>query len=151
MTAPANPGRVMVAKPGLDGHDRGAHVVARMLRDAGYEVIYTGLRQRPAAIAAAATQEDVDMLGLSVLSGAHMGLCRAVLDELARLGNADLPVVLGGVIPDDDRPRLHELGIACILGPESPREAVLNAVRDAVALRRAATNGSDALQGHPAS
>ena len=106
------PIRVLVAKPGLDGHDRGAKVVARALRDAGMEVIYSGLRQTPQQIAAAAVQEDVDVVGLSILSGAHNLLVPEVLDRLRAEGVAEVPVVVGGIIPDDDAAKLRELGVA---------------------------------------
>src|SRR5512147_1189916 len=99
----ARPVRVLVAKAGLDGHDRGAKVIARALRDAGFEVIYTGLHQTPEMIADAAVQEDVDAVGLSILSGAHMTLFPAVLDELRARGGGDIPVFGGGIVPDDDR------------------------------------------------
>ena len=108
------PIRVLIAKPGLDGHDRGAKVVARVLRDAGYEVIYTGIRQRPAEIAAAAIQEDVDVIGLSVLSGAHLGLTRKVLAALVEQGVSDIPVVVGGTIPTRDHDRLTQMGVAAV-------------------------------------
>src|SRR5680860_1762727 len=108
------PIRVLIAKPGLDGHDRGAKVVARVLRDAGYEVIYTGIRQRPVEIAAAAVQEDVDVIGLSVLSGAHIGLTRKVVQALADENASDILVVVGGTIPTGDRDRLTEMGAAAV-------------------------------------
>ena len=104
--------RVIVAKPGLDGHDRGAKVVARALRDAGMEVIYTGLRQTPEMIAEAALQEDVHAVGLSILSGAHMALVPKVLEMLADNGQENVKVFLGGIIPDDDVPKLKELGVS---------------------------------------
>src|SRR3954451_7520304 len=103
--------RVLVAKPGLDGHDRGAKVVARALRDAGFEVIYTGLHQTPEMVAEAAVQEDVDAVGLSILSGAHLTLFPAVLDELRTRGGGDIPVFGGGIIPDDDRAVLLAQGV----------------------------------------
>lgn len=108
------PVRILVAKPGLDGHDRGAKVVARILRDAGYEVIYTGIRQRPAEIAAAAIQEDVDIIGLSVLSGAHVGLTRKIIAALAQENASDIAVVVGGTIPARDHDRLRKMGAAAI-------------------------------------
>ncbi len=117
--------RVLVAKPGLDGHDRGAKVVARAMRDAGMEVIYTGLRQTPEQIAQAAVQEDVDVVALSILSGAHMQLFPRVMRLLAEKGADDLLVVAGGVIPEDDIPFLKEKGIAAVFGPGTPtREAI---------------------------
>ena len=109
--------RVLVAKPGLDGHDRGAKVIARALRDAGMEVIYTGLRYTPEMIAEAALQEDVDLIGLSILSGAHMALAPRLLDLLRQHGLEDVKVVIGGIIPDDDVEPLKKLGIAGIYGP----------------------------------
>lgn len=109
--------RILVAKPGLDGHDRGAKVVARALRDAGFEVIYTGLHQTPEMIATAAIQEDVDAIGLSIMSGAHNTLFPAVLDALRQRGAGDIPVFGGGIIPDDDIPHLEALGVAKIFRP----------------------------------
>ncbi len=120
--------RVLIAKPGLDGHDRGAKVIAAALRDAGMEVIYTGLRAQVAAIATAAVQEDVDVIGLSILSGAHLSICKRLLEALAAQG-APIPVVVGGVIPADDFPKLSALGVAAVFGPESPLEAVVDCVR----------------------
>jgi methylmalonyl-CoA mutase C-terminal domain/subunit len=108
------PIRVLIAKPGLDGHDRGAKVVARILRDAGFEVIYTGIRQRPEEIAAAAIQEDVDVIGLSVLSGAHLGLTRKVMSALADRNAEDIAVVIGGTIPGRDHAKLREIGAAAV-------------------------------------
>jgi methylmalonyl-CoA mutase C-terminal domain/subunit len=104
--------RVLVAKPGLDGHDRGARVVAYGLRDAGFEVIYTGLRQSPEQIATAAVQEDVDVIGLSILSGAHLALTRKVLETLEAQGAADIPILVGGLIPESDKAALREMGVA---------------------------------------
>ncbi|MDX2051468.1 MAG: cobalamin B12-binding domain-containing protein [Polyangiaceae bacterium] len=112
--------RILVAKPGLDGHDRGAKIVARALRDAGFEVIYTGLHQTPEMIAAAAVQEDVDAVGLSIMSGAHNTLFPAVLDALARRGAQDIAVFGGGIIPDEDVERLLELGVRKIFLPGTP-------------------------------
>lgn len=106
--------RVLVAKPGLDGHDRGARVIAYGLRDAGFEVIYTGLRQTPEQIARAAIQEDVDMIGLSVLSGAHIGLTKKVIELLREQGGGDIPLLVGGLIPEADRPALMEMGVVKI-------------------------------------
>ena len=112
--------RVLVAKPGLDGHERGAHVVAYGLRDAGFEVIYTGLRQTPEQIVSTAIQEDVDVVGLSILSGAHLLLTRKVLDGL-RAGNAeDIMVIVGGIIPEDDIARLKEMGVAGVFTAGTP-------------------------------
>lgn len=104
--------RVLVAKPGLDGHERGAWVVAYGLRDAGFEVVYTGLRQTPVEIATAAIQEDVNVVGLSILSGAHLSLSSAVIEELNAQGGGDIIVLVGGVIPDDDIPKLKEMGVS---------------------------------------
>jgi methylmalonyl-CoA mutase C-terminal domain/subunit len=112
--------RVLIAKPGLDGHDRGAKVIARALRDAGFEVIYTGIRQTPEMIAEAALQEDVDAIGLSILSGAHLTLFPRIMDELHKRGLDDVVVWAGGIIPDVDVPRLREIGISAIFGPGSP-------------------------------
>lgn len=109
--------RVLVAKPGLDGHDRGAKVIARALRDAGMEVIYTGLRQTPEMIVEAALQEDVDVVGLSILSGAHMALVPRVLELLRAEGLSDVLVLIGGIIPDDDAPALLEMGVSGVFGP----------------------------------
>ena len=109
--------RVLVAKPGLDGHDRGAKVVARALRDAGMEVIYTGIRQTPEMIAEAALQEDVDVVGLSILSGAHMALCPRVVELLQAQDMADVVVLVGGIIPDDDVAPLQALGVKGVFGP----------------------------------
>lgn len=118
--------RVLIAKPGLDGHDRGAKIVARALRDAGYEVIYTGLRQTPAQIAAAAVQEDVDVVGLSILSGAHNVLLPEVLDLLAEQGAGDMLVFAGGIIPDRDIKTLKEAGIAEIFLPGTSTEDIVS-------------------------
>ena len=104
--------RVLVAKPGLDGHDRGARVIAYGLRDAGFEVIYTGLRQSTEQIARAAIQEDVDVVGLSVLSGAHLGLTKKVIELLREQGGGDIPLLVGGLIPDEDRQAMFEMGVA---------------------------------------
>lgn len=111
------PIRVLIAKPGLDGHDRGAKVVARALRDAGMEVIYAGLRQTPEEIVRAALEEDVDLIGLSILSGAHMALFPRVLALLKAQGSRDIPVFAGGIIPDEDARRLKKAGIRAIFGP----------------------------------
>lgn len=129
------PGRVLVAKLGLDGHDRGVKVVARVLRDAGFEVIYTGLFQTPATTVAAAVQEDVDAIGLSMLSGAHLTLVPKVCRELARVG-ADIPVVVGGIIPESDVETLLEAGVAAVLAPAASTGEVVDAVRRAIAGRR---------------
>ena len=120
--------RVLVGKPGLDGHDRGARVIASALRDAGMEVVYTGLRASVPAIAAAAVQEDVDVIGLSILSGAHESICQRLSEELKKRG-AEIPIVVGGIIPAHDYEKLHALGVAAVFGPESPLGAVVDAVR----------------------
>jgi methylmalonyl-CoA mutase C-terminal domain/subunit len=124
--------RVLVAKPGLDGHDRGAKVVARALRDAGMEVIYTGLRQTPEMVAEAALQEDVDVVGLSILSGAHMALVPRVLELLKANGQEGVKVFIGGIIPDEDLPRLKEIGVAGIYGPGASTEDIIRQVKEAV-------------------
>lgn len=124
--------RVLVAKPGLDGHDRGAKVVARALRDAGMEVIYTGLRQTPEMVVEAALQEDVDVIGLSILSGAHMALVPRVLELLQANGLLNIKVFVGGIIPDEDVPRLKELGVVGIYGPGTLTEDIIRDVRLAV-------------------
>jgi len=124
--------RVLVAKPGLDGHDRGAKVVARALRDAGMEVIYTGLRQTPEMIAEAALQEDVDAVGLSILSGAHMALVPRVLELLRLNGQTEVKVFLGGIIPDEDITRLKTMGVFGIYGPGTPSEAYIKEIRQAI-------------------
>ena len=127
--------RVLVAKPGLDGHDRGAKVVARTLRDAGFEVIYTGIRQTPQMIAEAALQEDVDVVGLSILSGAHMTLCPKVVELLRAQGQDDVIVLVGGIIPDDDAPRLHAAGVQGVFGPGTSTQSIAEFIRTAVAER----------------
>lgn len=118
--------RVVIAKPGLDGHDRGAKVIARALRDAGMEVIYTGLRQTPEQIVAAALQEDADVIGLSILSGAHNHVCPRVMALLRERGMDDVLVVLGGIIPDQDVPALNALGIHGIFLPGTPMQAIID-------------------------
>jgi methylmalonyl-CoA mutase C-terminal domain/subunit len=123
------PLRVLIAKPGLDGHDRGAKVIARALRDAGMEVIYTGLHQTPEMVAEAAIQEDVDAIGLSLLSGAHMTLFPAILDELQKRGGADIPVFGGGIIPDEDRPELERAGVAAIFTPGATTQEIVDWIR----------------------
>ena len=117
MTQSKRPTRVLVAKPGLDGHDRGAKIIARALRDAGMEVIYTGIRQTPQMIAQAAIQEDVDVLGLSILSGAHMEILPELMELLVGAGMDDIMVVVGGIIPETDRQPLMDLGIKGVFGP----------------------------------
>jgi methylmalonyl-CoA mutase C-terminal domain/subunit len=124
--------RVLIAKPGLDGHDRGAKVVARALRDAGMEVIYTGLRQTPEMIAEAALQEDVDAVGLSVLSGAHMALIPRVLELLRANGQTHVKVFVGGIIPDEDTPRLLEMGVMGVYGPGTLSDTYVAEIRAVV-------------------
>ena len=121
--------RVLVAKPGLDGHDRGAKVVARALRDAGMEVIYTGIRQTPEMIAEAALQEDVDVVGLSILSGAHMSLCPRIMELLRAQGMGDVLVVLGGIVPEEDMPRLQAIGISAVFGPGANTQDIVTYIR----------------------
>jgi methylmalonyl-CoA mutase C-terminal domain/subunit len=118
--------RVVIAKPGLDGHDRGAKVIARALRDAGMEVIYTGLRQTPEQIVSAALQEDADVIGLSILSGAHMHICPRVVELLKAQGLDDVLIVVGGIIPDQDLPKLHSLGITGVFIPGTPMQAIVD-------------------------
>lgn len=124
--------RVLVAKPGLDGHDRGAKVVARALRDAGFEVIYTGLHQTPEMIAATAVQEDVDCVGLSIMSGAHNVLFPAVMAALRARGADDIAVFGGGIIPEEDAERLRALGVGGIFSPGTPLDVIVKWVRDNV-------------------
>ncbi|MDX1614197.1 MAG: cobalamin B12-binding domain-containing protein [Candidatus Promineifilaceae bacterium] len=124
--------RVLVAKPGLDGHDRGAKVIARALRDAGMEVVYTGLRQTPEMIVEAALQEDVDVIGLSILSGAHMALAPRIMALLRENDMDDVPVFLGGIIPGDDVPALKEMGISEVYGPGTKTDAIVASVRERV-------------------
>ena len=121
--------RILVAKPGLDGHDRGAKIIARALRDAGMEVIYTGLHQTPEMIVNAAVQEDVDAIGLSIMSGAHMTLFPAVIDLLKEQKAADIEVFGGGIIPDDDIPRLKQLGVSEIFTPGSSTQDIVQWIR----------------------
>lgn len=128
--------RVLIAKPGLDGHDRGAKVVARALRDAGFEVIYTGIRQTPEMIAEAALQEDVDAIGLSILSGAHMALFPRVMQELRKRGLDDVVVWAGGIIPDEDIPALKEMGIQAVFGPGTPTSETIEFLRRTLQQRR---------------
>jgi methylmalonyl-CoA mutase C-terminal domain/subunit len=124
--------RILVAKPGLDGHDRGAKVIARALRDAGFEVVYTGLHQTPEMIAAAAVQEDVDAVGLSIMSGAHNTLFPAVIDELKKRGADDVVVFGGGIIPDVDFERLKAAGVSGVFTPGTTLEAIIQWVHDNV-------------------
>ena len=124
--------RILVAKVGLDGHDRGVKIVARILRDAGYEVIYTGLFQTPETVAAAAVDEDVDAIGLSMLSGAHMTLAPLVVEEVRKRGS-EIPVILGGIVPDHHLEALRAAGISTVLTPGSTAEKIANDVRAALA------------------
>jgi len=135
MAVSQRPLRILIAKPGLDGHDRGAKVIARALRDAGFEVIYTGLHQTPEMVAEAAIQEDVDAVGLSLLSGAHLTLFPAILDELRRRGGGDKIVFGGGIIPDEDVPTLTAAGVAKIFTPGASTQDIIEWIRAYVAPR----------------
>jgi methylmalonyl-CoA mutase C-terminal domain/subunit len=126
----SRPLRVLIAKPGLDGHDRGAKVIARALRDAGMEVIYTGLRQTPEMIVSAALQEDVDYIGLSILSGAHHAIVPRVMDLLKQNQMEDVRVVVGGIIPDADIPGLQEMGVKAIFQPGTPMEEIVRFLKN---------------------
>jgi methylmalonyl-CoA mutase C-terminal domain/subunit len=128
--------RVLVAKPGLDGHDRGAKIIARAFRDAGFEVIYTGLRQTPEQVVTAALQEDVDVVGLSVLSGAHMSLCPRIMELMKKEKLDDVLVVVGGIIPDLDIPKLKALGIREVFQPGVSTQDIIDYVRRNVGQRR---------------
>jgi len=130
--------RIIVAKPGLDGHDRGAKIIARALRDAGFEIIYTGLHQTPEMIVAAAIQEDVDAVGLSIMSGAHMTLFPAVIELLKEKGASDIAVFGGGIIPQDDVPKLKEKGVAAVFLPGSTTHAIIDWIRTNIRPRSAA-------------
>lgn len=129
------PIRILIAKPGLDGHDRGAKVMARAFRDAGFEVIYTGLFQTPEMIANAALQEDVSVVGLSILSGAHMTLFPRIMDELRARGLDDVLVVAGGTIPEEDRPEILNMGVSAIFGPGTSMASAVDYVRQHAPLR----------------
>ncbi len=129
----ANPIRVLVAKPGLDGHDRGAKVIARALRDAGMEVIYTGLRQTPEMIVNAALQEDVQVIGLSILSGAHNAIVPRVMELLREKGMNDVKVLVGGIVPDEDAEELKRQGVAAVFQPGASLDAIVTFIREAVA------------------
>jgi methylmalonyl-CoA mutase C-terminal domain/subunit len=133
------PTRVIIAKPGLDGHDRGAKVIARALRDAGMEVIYTGLRQTPEQIVSAALQEDADVIGLSILSGAHLHIVSRVRELLKARGLDDVVLLVGGIIPDADVPALRELGVGGIFPPGSPMQTIIDFINGAVRPRATAT------------
>ena len=131
--------RVLVAKPGLDGHDRGAKVIARALRDAGMEVIYTGLRQTPEQIAAAALQEDADVIGLSILSGAHNSICPRLMELLHEKGLDDVLVIVGGIIPDADLPALKALGVAGVFRPGTAMQEIIDFIRQQTAIKAEAS------------
>ncbi len=133
--------RVLVAKPGLDGHDRGAKIIARALRDAGMEVIYTGIRQTPQMIVESALQEDVDVIGLSILSGAHMELFPQIFQGLRENGMDDVLVVAGGIIPEDDRQALQAMGVKAIFGPGTPTSEIVDFIRRAMEEREKARAG----------
>jgi methylmalonyl-CoA mutase C-terminal domain/subunit len=130
MTDKARRLRVLIAKPGLDGHDRGAKVIARALRDAGMEVIYTGLRQSPEQIVAAAAQEDADVIGLSILSGAHLPICRRVLDLVRERGMEGVKLFVGGIIPTQDISELKDLGVADVFLPGASTQDVIKALQE---------------------
>jgi methylmalonyl-CoA mutase C-terminal domain/subunit len=138
--------RVVIAKPGLDGHDRGAKVIARALRDAGMEVIYTGLRQTPEQIVGAALQEDADVIGLSILSGAHMHICPRVMELLRERGLTDVLVVIGGIIPDVDIPKLNAIGITGIFLPGTPMQAIVDFITEHTGPRLELREGAGANQ-----
>lgn len=133
------PIRVLIAKPGLDGHDRGAKVIARALRDAGMEVVYTGLRQTPEMIAEAALQEDVDMVGLSILSGAHTTLVPRILETMRANELDDVPIFLGGIIPSDDIEQMHEMGVTAVFGPGTKTADIISAIEQAIEAKRSET------------
>jgi len=128
--------RVLVAKPGLDGHDRGAKVVARALRDSGMEVIYTGLRQTPEMIAQSALQEDVDVVGVSILSGAHLELFPLILTQLRDKGLENVLVLAGGIIPEEDHPAMYKIGINGIFGPGTPTTEIAEFIRKTIASKK---------------
>ena len=121
--------RILLAKPGLDGHDRGAKVVARALRDAGMEVIYTGIRQTPEMIVEAAVQEDVDVVGLSILSGAHLELFPLIIEGLRKKGREDVMLIAGGIIPEDDIPALQQIGVRAVFGPGTSTEDIVRFIQ----------------------
>ena len=133
--------RVLVAKPGLDGHDRGAKVIARALRDAGMEVIYTGIRQTSDMIIEAASQEDVDAIGLSILSGAHMEILPEIMDKLSQKSMDDVVVIAGGVIPETDRPALFGLGIRGLFGPGTPTSEIVEFISQSVIIPKYPNTG----------
>jgi methylmalonyl-CoA mutase C-terminal domain/subunit len=138
--------RVVIAKPGLDGHDRGAKVIARALRDAGMEVIYTGLRQTPEQIVGAALQEDAQVIGLSILSGAHMHICPRVMELLRDKGLTDVLVVVGGIIPDVDIPKLNAIGITGIFLPGTPMQQIVDFITQHARPRQELAEGAGANQ-----
>lgn len=129
-TQPGRPVRILVAKPGLDGHDRGAKVMARAFRDAGFEVIYTGLFQTPEMIANAVLQEDVDVVGLSILSGAHMALFPPIVEALKQVGREDVLIIAGGTIPANDIPTVREMGVSEVFGPGTRLQDAIRFVRE---------------------
>lgn len=133
--------RVLIAKPGLDGHDRGAKVIARGLRDAGMEVIYTGLRQTPEMVVEGALQEDVDAIGLSILSGAHKALVPRIMELMRERDMSDVPVFLGGIVPHDDVPAMKDAGVAAVFGPGTRMDKIVQAIREAAAGREASPGG----------
>ena len=135
--------KVLIAKPGLDGHESGAKVVARALADAGMEVVYTGTRQTPKMIVKSAIQEDVDVLGLSILSGAHLQLCPRILALLKEEGNGELPVIVGGIIPDSDIPALKSLGIKEVFGPGCKTSSIVQCIQDLTSKKEAKENVTD--------
>ncbi len=124
--------RVLIAKPGLDGHDRGAKIVARALRDAGFEVIYTGIRQTPEMITETALQEDVNIIGLSILSGAHLELFPLILDQLKQKGLDMIPVIAGGIIPEEDIPTVKHMGIKAVFGPGTPVSEIVDFIKKSI-------------------
>src|SRR5438309_7727028 len=134
-------GRVLLAKLGLDGHDRGSRLIVRLLMDAGFEVIYTGLRQTPQAVVNAAAQEDVDLVGISILSGSHMTLVPAVIDLLRTKDMAHIPVVVGGIVPDHDVEALTARGVSQVLGPGSSSEQIVTSIEKLVAAKRREDEG----------
>jgi methylmalonyl-CoA mutase C-terminal domain/subunit len=129
--------RVLIAKPGLDGHDSGAKVIARALRDAGMEVIYTGLRQTPEMIAEAALQEDVDIVGLSILSGAHLALVPRIRQEMDENGLQDVALLVGGIVPDEDIQKLRDMGVSAVFGPGTNTEDIVKQIHDLIGARQA--------------
>jgi methylmalonyl-CoA mutase C-terminal domain/subunit len=141
--------RVVIAKPGLDGHDRGAKVIARALRDAGMEVIYTGLRQTPEQIVAAALQEDADVIGLSILSGAHNSICPRLMDLMREKGLGDVLVVLGGIIPDADLPGLQAMGVAAVFRPGSSMQDIVDFIKGRLGVGRPTLSAADTKASSP--